>query len=181
MLYRIVWYGMLNVAAMTMTAGGCGKEYWETLKVSEINKSQINWNPSFVTPAWPVILLPIFLGAYQLVSPGLSAISALVNKHKQCKHLWSYQFNNSRPHGLWLRVSLLSLLLPLQDDSGSFTAQSVRVSAWYHSIIIITIIGDHHCSVTPGFGLLITLSSLSSSFRVIHCSVTPGFGLLNTL
>ena len=137
MLYRIVWYGMLNVAAMTMTAGGCGKEYWETLKLSDINKSQINWNPSFVTPAWPVILLPYFLGAYQLVSPGLSAISALVNKHKQCKHLWSYQFNNSRPHGLWLRVSLLSLLLPLQDDSGSSTALSVRVSA-------CSSLSDHH-------------------------------------
>ena len=53
---------MLNVAAMTMTDGG--------------------W-----LAAWPVILLPFFLGAYQLVSPGLSAISALVNKHKQCKHL----------------------------------------------------------------------------------------------
>ena len=152
MLYRIVWYGMLNVAAMTMAAGGCSKEYWGTLELSDINKSQINWNPSFVTLAWPVILLPFFLGAYQLVSPGLSAISALVNKHKQCKHLWSYQFNNSRllacvSGSLCCHCSchcrmiqghpLLSqsgsrpgiTLLSLSQSLGINNAQSLRVSA----------------------------------------------------
>ena len=180
--------------------------YWETLKLSEINKSQINWNPSFVTLAWPVILLPIFLGAYQLVSPGLSAISAVVNKHKQCKHLWSYQFNNSRPPDLCLRVSLLSLLLLLQDDSGSSTALSVRVSA------CSTL--SHHRHYHSGSSLLsqsgfrpgITLLSLLLSFRIIstlsvqvsassslshlhhyhywyciHCLVSPGLGLLYAL
>ena len=43
----------------------------------------------------------------------------------------------------------------------------VRVSAWYHSIIIIIIIRDHHCLVSPGLGLFITLSSSSLSFWVI--------------
>ena len=47
-------------------------------------------------------------------------------------------------------ITLLSLSLSLEI----ITAQSVRVSAWYQSIIIITIILSHHCSVSPGFGLL---------------------------
>ena len=145
MLYRIVWYGMLNVAAMTMTAGGCGKEYWETLKLSDINKSQIDWYPSFVTG----------------LRPGLwySCQSFLV------------------PTSLWVRVSLLSLLL-------STNINNVSTSDLINSIILgpLTCVSGSlcchcscHCRMIQGHPLLsqsgsrpgITLLSLSLSLGII--------------
>ena len=90
-----------------------------------------------------------------------------------------------------VRISAYHSLSSVASDSGVFTAHSVRVSACsslsiriithcsapsvrvsacHHPPlshpIIITIIQDNHCSVSPGFGLVITLSSYHHHYHL---------------
>ena len=70
-----------------------------------------------------------------------------------------------------LHSNILIIITIIQSHhcwSPTATAQSVRVSAWYHSIISIIIILGHHCFVSPGFGLPITVSSSSLSFLILY-------------
>ena len=94
---------------------------------------------------------------------------------------------------LSVRVLVCFTLSSLSLSFRIITAQSVRDSTCYHSLIIITIIQEHHFSVSPGFDLLslyyhyhyhsgssllcqsgsrpaITLLSLSLSFWVFSVS-----------
>ena len=70
-----------------------------------------------------------------------------------------------------LHSNILIIITIIQSHhcwSPTATGQSVRVSAWYHSIISIIIILGHHCFVSPGFGQLITISSSSLSLLILY-------------
>ena len=94
-----------------------------------------------------IIILTIILSDHCSVTPGPGLLSLYYHYHYHSGSLLLSQ-SGSRP-----AITLLSLSLSFWV----ITAQSLRVSACYHSliiIIIIIIVQDHHCLVSPGLCLL---------------------------